>query len=111
MNPAIKPKRSPEQRAEEEAIRRQHAANPIRAIPAAAISQESFASILGLIAKLKGAREKQGLSLAEVAERMGVDTNLLEGMEAGRVLNPAIGTLCKWAESLGQKLELDLVAN
>jgi hypothetical protein len=48
MKPPIKPKRSAEQRAEEEAVRRQHAANPIRQRPAGAINRQSFAAILNL---------------------------------------------------------------
>ena len=71
MNPATKLNRTPEQKAEEEAIRRRHAANPVRALPAAAINQESFAAILQILAKFKAVREKQGLELVEVAARIG----------------------------------------
>lgn len=110
MNPTAKPKRTAEQKAEEEAIRRQHAANPIRSVPAAAIKAESFALILRLIGKLKAVRENQGLSLAEVAARMGVDAKTLEDMESGKALNPTLATVCKWAEAVGQKLEVELTA-
>ena len=72
MKPTIKPKRTAEQRAEEEAIRRQHVANPVRQRPAGAINQQSFAAILSLVARFKSLRESQGLTLAEVAERMGL---------------------------------------
>jgi hypothetical protein len=41
----IKPKRTAEERAEEEVIRRQHAANPVRQRPANAINRQSFAAI------------------------------------------------------------------
>ena len=109
MNPATKLKRSAEQKAEEEAIRRQHAANPVRVVPAGAINQQSLGTILRLIVKFKAAREKQGIPLAEIATRMGIDVAALEGIEAGRMLNPTIATLCKWAEALGQKLEIDLM--
>jgi hypothetical protein len=47
----MKPKRSAEQRAEEEAICRQHAANLVRQPPAGAINQRSFAAILSLKAR------------------------------------------------------------
>jgi len=53
MKPTIKPKRSAEERAEEEAVRREHAVNPIRQRPAGAINQRSFAAILSLVAKSK----------------------------------------------------------
>ena len=110
MNPATKPIRSAEQKAEEEATRQLHAANPIRTLPASAIDQESFAVILGLIAKFKAVREKQGLSLAEVATRMGVDAAALVNFESGKNLNPTMATLCKWAEALGHRLDVDLMA-
>ena len=97
-----------EQRAEEEAIRRQHAANPIRQLPAGAISRQSFTAILSLVARFKAEREKQGLTLAEVAERMGIDAPALSRLETGKMLNLTLATLHKWAEALGQKLDVAL---
>jgi DNA-binding XRE family transcriptional regulator len=108
MKPTIKPKRTAEQRAEEEAIRRQHAANPVGRRPAGAISQESFAAILRLVACFKAVRESQGLTLAEVAQRMGIDAPALSRLETGKILYPTLATLHKWAEALGQKLEVEL---
>ncbi|MFL5240682.1 MAG: hypothetical protein ACJ8FY_01120 [Gemmataceae bacterium] len=49
MKPTTKPTRTAEQRAEEEALRRRHAANPVRQRPAGAINQRSFAAILKLV--------------------------------------------------------------
>ena len=49
MKPTTKLERTAEQRAEEEAIRRQHAANPIRQRPPGAINQKSFTAILSLV--------------------------------------------------------------
>jgi ribosome-binding protein aMBF1 (putative translation factor) len=108
MKPSIKPLRTAEQRAEEEAIRRQHAANPMRQRPAGALNQQSFAAILHLVARLKAVRESQGLTLAEVAARMGMDAPALSRLETGKMLNPTLGTLHKWAEALGQKLDVDV---
>ena len=108
MKPTTKPARSAEQRAQEEAVRRQHAANPVRQRPAGAISRRSFASILTVIAKFKAARECQSLTLAEVAGRMGIDAPALSRLESGHMLNPTLGTLLKWAEALGQKLDVDV---
>jgi len=103
-----KPKRTAEQRAEEEAIRRQHATNPVRQRPAGATNRQSFAAILRLVARFKSVRESQGLTLAEVAGRMGIDPPALSRLETGKTLNPTLATLHKWAEALGQKLEVDL---
>jgi DNA-binding XRE family transcriptional regulator len=108
MKPLVKPKRTAEQRAEEDAIRRQHAASPIRQPPAGAINRQSFTAILSLVARFKAVRESQGLTLAEVADRMGIDPPALSRLETGKVLNPTLATLHKWAEALGQKLDVDL---
>jgi DNA-binding XRE family transcriptional regulator len=108
MKPTIKPKRTPEERAEEEAIRRRHAANPVREQPAGAVNRQSFGAILSLLARFKSVREAQGLTLAEVASRMGIDAPALSRLETGKVLNPTLATLHKWAEALGQKLDVDL---
>src|SRR5947209_16943805 len=106
MTPTSKPKRTAEQRAEEEAVRRQHAANPVRQRPAGVINRQSFAAILRLVARFKALRESQGLTLAEVSERMGIDPPALSRLETGKMLNPTLATLHKWAEALGQKLHL-----
>ena len=100
MKPPIKPQRTAEQRAEEEAIRRQR--------PAGTINRQSFTAILSLLARFKAARESQGLTLAAVAERMGIDAPALSRLETGKTLNPTVATLYKWAEALGQKLDVDL---
>ena len=111
MKPTSKPKRTAEQRAEEEAVRRQHAANPVRQRPAGTINRQSFAAILSLIARFKAERERQGLTLAEVAGRMQIDPPALSRLETGKMLNPTLATLHKWAEALGQKLVADLEAS
>ena len=93
---------------DEEAIRRQHAANPVAAYPPSAIDRQSFTAILSLVARFKSVREGQGLTLLEVAERMGIDAPALSRLETGKMLNPTLATLHKWAEALGQKLEVAL---
>ena len=110
MKPTTKPVRTAEQRAEEEAIRRQHAASPVRKPPTGAINQQSFNAILTLMARFKSIRESEGLTLAEVAERMEIDAPALSRLETGKMLNPTLATLHKWAEALGQKLDVDITA-
>lgn len=108
MKPTTKPERTAEQRAEEEALRRQHGADPIRQRPAGTISQQSFTALLTLLARFKAVRESQGLALAEVAERMEIDAPALSRLETGKTLNPTLATVYKWAEALGQNLTIDL---
>ena len=104
----MKPTSKPKHTAEEEAVRRQHTANPVRQPPAGAINQRSFGAVLSLLARFKAARESQGLTLADVAKRMGIDAPALSRLETGKMLNPTLATLHKWAEALGQKLAVDL---
>jgi ribosome-binding protein aMBF1 (putative translation factor) len=108
MRPFTKPERTAEQRAEEEAIRRRHTATPIRERPAGTVDQQSFSAILGLFVQFKAARESQGLTLAEVADRMEIDPPALARLETGKVLNPTLATLHKWARALGRRLKVEL---
>src|SRR5882724_5460670 len=103
-----KPNRSPEQLTEEQAIRRQHATNPVRRLPAGALNQKGFATIQSPMVRFKTVRESQGSTLSEVAAKMGIDPPALSRLETGKTLNPTIATLLKWAEALGQRLEIDL---
>jgi DNA-binding XRE family transcriptional regulator len=64
----------------------------------------------GLAARFKAEREGQGLTLAQVAERMGIDAPALSRLETGKMLNPTLATLHKWAEALGRKLEVDCLS-
>ncbi|MBI1830895.1 MAG: helix-turn-helix transcriptional regulator [Planctomycetes bacterium] len=63
------------------------------------------------MARFKSAREDQGLTLADVADRMGIDAPALSRLETGKMLNPTLATLYKWAEALGQKLDFVLAAS
>ena len=95
---------------EEEAIRRQHTANPVRQRPAGAINRQRFTAILALVARFKAVRESQGLTLSAVAERMGIDAPALSRLETGKMLNPTLATPHKWAEALGQRLAVNLTS-
>ena len=87
MKPAAKPQPSAEERAAEEALRRRHAANPLQKRPPGVVGQRSFAAVLSLMARFKSLREQQGLSLADVAERMGIDAPALSRLETGKMLS------------------------
>src|SRR5438132_3739044 len=92
MKPTTKPKRSARQQAEEEAVRRQHGASPVRQRPAGVINRQNFMAILNLVARFKKLRASQGLTLAEAAERMGIDAPALSRLESGKMLNPTLAT-------------------
>lgn len=60
------------------------------------------------LAALKKAREAAGLSLADVAERSGIDKAALSRLETGVHDNPTVETLMRYATALGKKLTWSL---
>ncbi len=55
---------------------------------------------------LRRERERQGLSLTEIAERTGIDRATISKLETGKLANPTIGTLRTYAKALGRRLTL-----
>ena len=66
---------------------------------------DSFQELLG---QLKAAREAQGLSLPQVAERTGMDRAALWKLETGQRPNPTIQTLVRYAKAVGKRLVVSL---
>jgi hypothetical protein len=62
-----------------------------------------YLSIRQAVFALKKAREAAGLSLADVAERSGIDKGALSRIETGQHLNPTVSTLCRYALALGKR--------
>lgn len=54
-------------------------------------------------------RERLGLSLAEVAERAGIDKGALSRLENGQQLNPTVNTLARYVHALGKSLAWEMV--
>jgi DNA-binding XRE family transcriptional regulator len=61
------------------------------------------------LADLKKAREAAGLSLADVADRSGIDKAALSRLENGIHDNPTVETLLRYAAALGKKLTWSLM--
>jgi DNA-binding XRE family transcriptional regulator len=61
-----------------------------------------------LMAALRAERERQGLSLADLAERTGIDRSAIHKLEIGLNTNPTLATLTRYAEALGARIEWDL---
>lgn len=57
---------------------------------------------------LKREREGRGLSLAEIAERSGIDKAALSRLETGRQTNPTVETLRRYARAVGKQIVLAL---
>ena len=58
------------------------------------------------VAGLKKAREDAGLTIAQVAARSGIRVETLSRLEHGRVPNPTVLTLAKYAFAVGRSLTL-----
>ncbi len=63
-------------------------------------------ALLSAVAELKRRRDELGLSLATVSERSGLDTGLLSRLENGKILNPMLTTLWRYASALGVQVSL-----
>lgn len=60
-----------------------------------------------LIRGLKDARESQGLSLEEVAFRMGITANRLEMIESGNI-DPTLGEIGRYANCINRKVSFKI---
>jgi DNA-binding XRE family transcriptional regulator len=63
-----------------------------------------------LVKQLKAAREEQGLSLADLTRRTGMDRSALSKLETGQRHNPTVETLVRYAEAVGKRLVVSLVS-
>lgn len=71
-------------------------------------SQEAAMSLFLALAKLKAERQRKGLTLADVSERSGLDVGMLSRLENGKVENPTLSTLGRYAHAVGLTLELNV---
>lgn len=71
---------------------------------------EKLAVEFDLLDEFLRARTEQGLTQAEVAERIGTTQSAVARMESGRGKHsPSLATLSKYAEALGCRLEVRLI--
>ena len=64
----------------------------------------------GLLDEFLKARSEQGLTQAQVAEKIGTTQSAVARMESGRGKHsPSLATLSRYAEALGCKLEVKLI--
>ncbi|MGO9812409.1 MAG: helix-turn-helix domain-containing protein, partial [Isosphaeraceae bacterium] len=55
--------------------------------------------LIEALAGLRRERERQGLSLTDMAERTGIDRATISKLETGKIANPTIGTLRTYAKA------------
>jgi len=111
MNDTTKPvkyERTPQQRAEEKRIRELHRQNPVREAPMDTVSGEDAAQLLAFAAAIRSAREANGMSVEQLAEKAGVDAGVLARFESGQSFNPTVSILSRLAHALNRTLCLSL---
>ncbi|MGA2617841.1 MAG: helix-turn-helix transcriptional regulator [Thermoguttaceae bacterium] len=65
------------------------------------VSQGEYLDLRVMLATLKKHRQRQGLSLADVAARSGMDRAAVSRLENGVYVNPTVDTLYRYAEAIG----------
>ena len=60
--------------------------------------------LIQALAALRRERERQGLSLTNMAERTGIDRATISKLETGKIPNPTVGTIRTYARALGRRL-------
>jgi DNA-binding XRE family transcriptional regulator len=70
---------------------------------------DAVEQLQALLSQLKAAREKRGLSLADVTNLTGMDRSALSKLENGQRPNPTVETLVRYAEAVGKHLKIELI--
>jgi ribosome-binding protein aMBF1 (putative translation factor) len=99
---------TPEEAAKYRAIREQVADELPHLIARHQERMASLDQLESLFIELKTAREAQGLSLADLTKRTGMDRSALSKLETGQRSNPTVETLVRYAEALGKRLVVSL---
>jgi ribosome-binding protein aMBF1 (putative translation factor) len=114
--------RTPERRAAEAAAREDYdrqmretgtiASRPLPPEKRAALDPPSaivpIPGMAELAEKLRAFRESKGLTIDEVAARSGLERGQISKLERGRVRNPTVETLSRFADALDVRLTIDV---
>ncbi len=69
-----------------------------------AVAHGEYLDLQAMLVALKKHRQAQGLSLADVANRSGMDRSAISRLENGVYVNPTVDTLYRYAEALGTEI-------
>lgn len=106
-----KVERTAEQVARERAVREKYRRE--RPSPEQALAESGYADFVPLgevfflrqfAVELRRERERQGVTLAELADRTGIDQAGLSRLETGKADNPTVDTLYRVAAALGKEI-------
>lgn len=99
---------TPEEAAKYKAIREQVAEELPDLIARHEARMGTLDQLPELVQQLRAAREAQGLTLADLTERTGMDRSALSKLETGQRPNPTIETLVRYAAAVGKRLVVSL---
>lgn len=68
------------------------------------VSLGEYLELRHAILELKKRRERMGLSLADLAERSGMDRAAISRLESGITTNPTVDTLNRYAAAIGAEI-------
>lgn len=112
----MKNERTPEQKARHKAIRDQAQRDKptLQQLVASGEYTEpmplgDYIELVQTVAELRQAREDAGLSLADVAERTGMDRGAISKLETGVHGNPTMATLQRYAAAVGKQIVVKLI--
>ena len=69
-----------------------------------ALLKEEGTPLRQVLGALRAERERQGLSLADINERTGIDRAALSRLENNEDANPTLATLERYAEAVGKQM-------
>jgi DNA-binding XRE family transcriptional regulator len=69
----------------------------------AVMTMGMYFDVQGALQALKADRERSGLSIADVAERSGLDRAVVSRLENGKQDNPTVATLMRYAAAVGKR--------
>ncbi len=107
-------RRTPEGLAEIERVRQQFADHPSRdelihrgdIDPERTLTGDGRLALLRVLAELKRVRSERGLSLADIADRSGIDRAAISRLESGKNPNPTFETVARYAAALGVRVRV-----
>lgn len=71
--------------------------------PDSVMTMGMYFDIQSALQSLKRERERTGLSIADVAERSGLDRAVVSRLENGKQDNPTVTTLMRYAAAIGKR--------
>jgi DNA-binding XRE family transcriptional regulator len=71
--------------------------------PDAVMTMGMYFDVQGALQALKGDRERCGLTIADVAQRSGLDRAVVSRLENGKQDNPTVATLMRYASAIGKR--------